>query len=279
MIDTDKKYFSEYFDSIDGKKLFIQGWLPQEIRGIICLLHGLGEHTGRFEEFAENFVENRFAVIGMDIRGHGHSEGLRGHTPSYKHLMKDINYFLDKIRRKFNKDIILYGHSMGGNLVLNYTIRNDASINGVIASAPWLKLAFEPSKMKIYLAKLMENIWPQFTRANEIDIEKLSHDDKIVNEYINDELVHDRISAGMFYQVYQAGEYALNNADKLDISALIMQGTADEITSIDASREFVDTADMCEFKSWPGFYHEIHNEPDSYRVYDYIFQWVEGIIR
>lgn len=275
------KHFELMKKSDDNNSLYIQGWYPEkDSKAVICFVHGLGEHSGRYMDFARFLVKNNIAVVALDLHGHGKSEGKKGHIASYQLLMNDITILINHAKTRFTGiPCIIYGHSMGGNLVLNYVLRHNINYDAIIASAPWLKLPEKPPVYKLAMAWIMNNLWPEFTQSNGIDNTFLSHSKDIIDKYREDPLVHDRISARMFVEIYQAGRWALENADKLDIPLLIMHGSDDHITSYQASRELASRISKdCIFKSWEGFYHEIHNEPGREQAYQYVLEWVNTTI-
>lgn len=144
------------FKSFDGLQLFGQSWQSEtKSRAVICLVHGMGEHSGRYGHVADRLTQAGYSVFAFDLRGHGKSPGPRGHTPSYEALMQDISSLLEVANKQFSQlPSFLYGHSLGGNLVLNYVIRRQPKLKGVIVTGPWLRLAFEPSRFKIILAQI-----------------------------------------------------------------------------------------------------------------------------
>jgi alpha-beta hydrolase superfamily lysophospholipase len=169
----------------------------------------------------------------------------------------------------------LYGHSLGGNLVLNYPLRRRPALTGVIATAPVLKLAFEPPAIQVTLGRWMDKIWPAFLQSNGLELAALSHDPEVIRKYQNDPLVHDRISARLFVGFFEAGHWALENAPRFGLPLLLMHGSADRITSPEASSEFASrVGDRCTLKIWEGFYHEIHNEPEQSAVFDVLIAWL-----
>ena len=174
--------------------------------------------------------------------------------------------------------IVLYGHSLGGNIATNYLLRRDvADLNSAVISSPWLKLAFEPPAFKVALAKMMRNIYPAFTEGNEVDPNDLSTDPEVGKAYAADPLVHSKITAGMFFSAFEAGNWALENASKLELRTLVMHGTEDKLTSPEGSKEFVDKSDgKATFKSWDGMKHEPHNEPGD-SVVEFIAGWIQEI--
>ena len=266
------------FKTFDGLSLFGQSWQPEDrTRAVVCLVHGMGEHSGRYAHVADALTQAGYALFTFDIRGHGKSSGPRGHTPSYEALMKDISSLLEVVNKKFPQlPSFLYGHSLGGNLVLNYVLRRQLHLKGVIATDPWLRLSFEPPRFKIILAQITNYIWPSFSQKNGLDTKVLSRDPEVVHAYENDPMVHDRISARMFISFYQAGQWALEHASEFSLPLLLMQGGADKIISVEAGREFAGKIkENCTLKIWDGLYHEIHNEPEKEEVFKFLIDWLD----
>jgi len=266
------------FKTFDGLSLFAQSWQPKnQTKAVVCLVHGMGEHSGRYSHVADQITQAGYSLIAFDLRGHGQSEGPRGHTPSYEALLQDISSLLEVANKKFPQlPSFLYGHSLGGNLVLNYVLRRQSHLKGVIATDPWFRLAFEPPRFKIILAQITNYIWPSFSQKNGLDTKVLSRDPEVVRTYENDQLVHDHISARMFIGVYQAGQWALEHASEFSLPILLMHGGDDKIISIKASHEFANkkTKD-CTLKIWDGLYHEIHNEPEKEEVFKFFIDWLD----
>ncbi|GAB4286588.1 MAG: alpha/beta hydrolase [Marinilabiliales bacterium] len=267
--------------SYDGLNYYGKSWSNgHHAKGVINLVHGIGEHCARYEELAQKFVENGFDVISMDYRGHGKSEGKKGHTPSYKHYMYDIDMLLSKSMIIFpNLPVILYGHSMGGNLVLNYVLRKNPAIFSLIVTSPWLKLAFESPAIKIKTGKILKNIIPAFTQKTGLKTKNMSSNPDIVEKYENDNLVHGKITLRTFFEVRKAGEYAMENASKLYLPTLLMHGSADMITSWEASKETAAKSNYITFKLWENCYHELHNEPIKDEIFQYTINWLNQVIK
>ena len=263
----------------DGLQLFAQGWKQgAEPRAVVCLVHGLGEHSGRYAHVARALAQAGYATLTFDLRGHGRSEGRRGHTPSYEALMDDIAHLLDEATRRFpNRPRFLYGHSLGGNLVLNYTLRLRPQLAGVIATGPLLLTAFKPPAWKITLGRIMYNLWPSLSLKNELDPKDISRNQDLIQTYTNDPLNHDLVSVRFGIDMLRAGEWALEHAAQFLLPLLLMHGGADSITSADASRRFAERlGGRCTFKLWEGLYHEIHNEPQKQEVFDFMTAWLQA---
>ncbi|MBI4947066.1 MAG: lysophospholipase [Bacteroidetes bacterium] len=271
---------TEYtWPSFDGMNLFGQRWAPDhKPKAVIALVHGMGEHCGRYHEWACRFTENGYAVIAMDNRGHGKSGGTRGDAKKYEFLLNDIDVLLEKTKELFpDTPVILYGHSLGGNLVINYTLRRQPSIKALIATSLWLKLAFDVPAVKEKMGKLLHNFLPSLRQSSGLIIDHLSHDKTVAEKYKNDPLVHDRISLRMFFGVSVAGIWALENASKLNLPLLLMHGSGDLITSHKTSIQFGEnTKNITTLKIWEGLYHELHNEIEKDQVFEFILNWIEA---
>lgn len=261
----------------DGLKLVGESTSPSgEIKGVIVLLHGMGEHFGRYQHVAKYFAGIGYAIVGIDHRGHGKSEGKKGHTPSYDQLMNDIDLLVKKATELFpGKPVILYGHSMGANLAANFTLRKKPVLKGLILTGPYFKLAFDPPAWKVKLGKISAGIIPTLTQPTGLEVEAISRDEAVVSAYKSDPLVHDKITSSFFVNVHTAGPYAIEHAKDLTIKTLAMHGTADRLTSSKGTEEFAaQNPSMIELKLWDGFYHEIHNEKEQQQVFDYMANWM-----
>ena len=271
-----------YWKTTDGLKLYGKYWTPDTaIKGVLCIVHGMGEHIGRFEGMAEVMNQAGYAVIGYDHRGHGKSEGKRGHTPDYKLLLDAVGELLNKADELFpGKARVLYGHSMGGNVVANYVLQRKPIIAGVIISSPWLKLAFDPPAIQVKLAKLVSGIFPALTQSTKLDVNAISRVPEEIQKYQNDALVHDKISTNMFLSVHNQGLWALEHAGEFTLPLLIFHGSADTLTSSRATAEFAAKANKkTTVKIFEGAYHETHNDKTRLEVYSLIKEWLAKTIQ
>jgi len=266
----------------DGLKIHSQGWLPdKKMKGVVCLAHGHGEHSGRYANVGEALSKAGYALLGMDLRGHGISEGPRGHTPSLDILLDDLDLFLKTARQRFpGVPCFFYGHSMGGTLILNFLLRRKEKVAGAVVTGAWIRLSFKPSSIKVLLGKVMNNLVPGFSQPSGLEIAALSRDPKVVRAYKNDPLVHDTISARLFMAITESGEWALEHAADFRLPLLLMQGSADRIVSVPAIEEFAKRAGKkVTLKTWDGWYHEIHNEPEQAKVFKAMTEWLDRHIK
>jgi acylglycerol lipase len=264
----------------DGLLLSAQVWQPEEeIRAVVALVHGLGEHSGRYAHVASALTAAGYALVAFDLRGHGRSEGQRGHSPSWETLLDDIDALLRESATHFpGRPIFLYGHSLGGNLVLSLILDRKPQVAGAVVTGPLLHSAFQPPAWKIKLGETLYSLWPTFALGNELDPNGLSHDPQVVRDYVNDPLVHNRVSARLGIDMLRAGEWALAHASELAVPLLLMHGASDPLCSPQASQEFAQRAPhgVCTFQLWDNLYHEIHNEPEQNQVFQTMVQWLGG---
>ncbi|MCI0519790.1 MAG: lysophospholipase [Chloroflexi bacterium] len=263
----------------DGMRLAGRGWATDDpARGVICLVHGLGEHAGRYAHMAAYFTARGFSVHGFDLRGHGKSGGKRGHAASYQAIYGDIDHLVADARERYpGLSCFLYGHSLGGNLAINYTLARRPALNGVVVTGPGLRTAFTPPAWKILLGKAMKNLAPELVMPSGLDANGLARDPRVKEAYLRDPLVHDRVSARLGMDLLTMGEAALGQAADFSLPLLLMHGGADPLTSPEASRQFAASAgERCTLKIWDGLLHEIHNEPEQEQVFAFTLQWLEA---
>jgi len=268
------------FKSTDDLSLSGRAWMVPsgQPKGVVNLVHGLGEHSGRYAHVGEALVEAGYHLVGFDLRGHGLSGGKRGHTPDIEHLMDDISIFMRESTHRFGEDAptFLYGHSLGGNLVLDYGLRRHPDLAGVIATSPALETTTPTPKAKVALAKFMAKLIPQFTLSNGLETAALSRDSAVVKAYQDDIYVHDKLSAKLGLYILESGRNILDNAKEWDLPLLLMHGTADRICSSQASAKFAKTAsDEVDLVLWEDYYHEIHNDFGKEEVLSKLINWLD----
>jgi acylglycerol lipase len=266
------------WETRDHLRLYAQSWQPEtEPKALVCLIHGLGEHSGRYEHVAARLTGAGYVLAAFDLRGHGKSQGQRGHAPDFQILIEDIGHFLREGAKRYpDLPSFLYGHSLGGNLVLEYALRQRPRLAGLIATGPAFRTAFKPPALKIAIGKIMVRLWPNVSMSNEIDVQTLSRNPDVVRAYVNDPLVHDRLTPRLGIGMLQEGEWLLHHASELSVPLLLMHGAADRLTSPQASSEFAARAgEWCTLKIWEGLYHEIHNETEQEAVLSYLVDWLD----
>ena len=261
----------------DNLTIQAERWAVSQAKAVVCIVHGLGEHAGRYVDAAAFFGEKNIATVASDRRGHGRSEGKRGHTSGFDPLLDEIATLIEKARElNPGKPLFLYGHSMGGNLVLNYVLRRKPQIQGVIATGSWIRLEHPPSPVLLGFAKMMQAVFPAFTQGNGLKTSELSNDPAVVAAYKADPLVHDRITVSTGMAMLEAAAWLDQFSGEMPVPALIMHGGNDKITDPGGSESFASRVkgDVT-WKRWEGLKHEIHQEPAKAEVLSFLVQWIE----
>jgi alpha-beta hydrolase superfamily lysophospholipase len=264
----------------DGLIILGRHWKLPGPKAEVCLVHGLGEHCGRYHHVAEFFAKSNMATLAYDRRGHGRSEGKRGDTPNYEAYLDEIARLLEEAQTQYpGKPIFLYGHSMGGNLVLNFVLQRKPLIRGVIATGSWIKLANPPLLLALVAAKLLRQTFPSFSQNSGLNPRLISKDPQVVEAYLTDPLVHNRITAAAGLAMLEAARRLELFSGKMPVPALIMHGGSDRITQSSGSEHFAlrITGDVT-WKRWDGLFHEIHNEPEQAEVLHFMVDWMEKVL-
>lgn len=263
----------------DGLDLFTQSWKVPNPKALVVLHHGFDDHCGRFGRLVNALNEASYPVYAFDCRGHGRSGGPRGYTPNYGCLLNDYGFVIaDAKNSQPSKKVFLYGHSMGGNIALNYALRRPQGLSGVIVASPQLRLAFEPPVWKVLLARIMSNIWPRFSLKTNLDASTLSHDPQVVHNYQTDGLLHGIQSARLFCSIAKAADYAFAHAGDLALPILLMHGSADRLTDPKATQQFFKSVTFADktLKLYDGQYHELHNETALVVMLTDLVEWLNG---
>lgn len=262
----------------NSTELFGQYWKIDGAKGIVAIVHGMGEHSSRYADFVVLKLNAAgYSVIAFDQFGHGLTKGKRGHCPNYEAVLDSVENLLKKSDDFLGADlpVFLYGHSMGGNVVSNFIIKRDSKIKGAVISSPMLKLAFDPPAWKMIAGKLMRNIYPAFQEVTGLDATAISRNPRAVEKYINDPLVHDKITVNFSLPFFEAGDYAIEHADKIKVPAVVIHGTADKLTDYKGSEAFAKKAgDKVALKLYKDGYHELHNDTVQNEVLADVITWL-----
>jgi alpha-beta hydrolase superfamily lysophospholipase len=276
-----KMKHQEYEWMLDGKRVFAQSWIPdREPKAVVDLVHGLGQHSGRYDRWGTLFSGAGYAMLAIDLFGHGRTEGRTGHVKNYQSLLDQVDLMLNKSGEIFpGVPRILYGHSMGGNIVINYTITRDPPIAALIASSPWLRLVKPISGIEKLFARVADSLAPGLTiKTGRIDPEMICRDPEQWTQIRDDPMMHRKISIRYAHSINTMGEFALRHVYRINRPFLIMHGDADEITSHLASEKFVaNTSERTRLKIWEGFRHELQSEPEYRDVFQYVVNWIEEL--
>jgi acylglycerol lipase len=265
-----------HFKGNRGLLLYYQAWRVAQPKKVLVFVHGLGEHSGRYQHPVSYFTGHGYTCYAYDHQGHGCSEGQRAYVSTFRGYISDLMKFLKFVSEKEkNKEIILIGHSMGGQIVLNYGAQY-SDVVGIIVSSPNVKVANVPVA-KVMAAKIMTWLAPRLPLANEVDPTKLSHDPKVVEAYVNDPLVYRKITVRLAAEI-------LTNQEKMDtvardfrVPCLLMHGGDDEVCDPNGTEQFFQNILIQdkELKIYEGLYHEIFNEKERAQVFRDMEVWIE----
>jgi acylglycerol lipase len=276
---------SDHFELIahDGLRLHGCHWMPGgEARSVICIIHGFGEHIGRYESLSTFLTEKGHAVMGMDLRGHGRSGGKRGYIKSVEVLLSDIGELMIEARKNYlDLPLFLFGHCLGGTLAVTYLLKHKSNeLAGAILSSPMFRLAFEPPRWKIRLGNFLNLLIPRFTLPADLDPMELSSDAEISKAYIEDPLVHNSISYSLYKMSVDNGVLAIKNASMVSLPTLVYHGSDDKLTSCIASREFAANGGRnISLRIWENMKHETHNEWGKEDVLNDLNDWINEVIQ
>ncbi|MBW2031595.1 MAG: lysophospholipase [Deltaproteobacteria bacterium] len=265
--DTDEE--TGYFNASDGLRIFYRIYRSSHEVSRIAIVHGIGEHSGRYGNVVDTLLPKGISIWALDLRGHGKSEGKRGHIRSFDEYISDVLSLIHTIKEKKGDDTkcFLLGHSMGGLVAICFGLKYPDLIDGLIVSSPALGLAVEVPTVKRVLGNLMSRVFPSFTMANGLDVSMLSHDEQVVKAYIKDPLVHDRVSARWFTEILNAMEYVNSSVTKFKIPILMQIARDDHLTDPLVSEEFFERLTVRDktLRVYEGLYHEIYNEKKDMR--------------
>lgn len=271
--------WNDRLSAVDGTPLFVQGWVPPAPRAAVLLLHGLGEHAGRYAHVARHFAAMEIATFALDHRGHGRSGGRRGHAVHFAELVADVDQLWTAVRRHLPAELpwFLLGHSLGGLVALRYLQTHpDAGFVGGILSAPLLGVLVRAPAWKLRLAKLLSQVAPALGLANEIDPEHLSRDPQVLAALAADPLVHDRITPRFYLEMRTAMAEGARDRGMLRVPLLFLLPGDDRVVDAAVTERFAHAlACDVQIHHYAGFRHEPLNDPEHERVLGDIFDWMQ----
>ena len=264
-----------------GVKLYTQAWLPEAHNANLIIVHGLGEHSGRYAHMADYFNQKDIAVFALDQQGHGKSGGKRGHVPKFDDFIEDLEQFRRQTQEEHpGKPTILFGHSMGGLIAFVYLLTYQQNIDAAVLSAPPVGIKIEPPAWQKMLVSILKSLAPSLTLNNDIDAAWLSHDQAIVDAYRSDPLVHPKISVALFSGMLESGKRCLKESVNVTLPTMLVVGSDDKIIDGEAAHQAFEKISSARKKEiiFKGSYHEIHNDFDKLKEFDAILEWLKDIL-
>ncbi|OEF97894.1 hypothetical protein BHF71_10945 [Vulcanibacillus modesticaldus] len=251
-------------------------------KAIVVAVHGSGEHLGRYKHIAKWLNDSQISMIGGDLPGLGRAKGKRGHIDDFNDYLREVDKWIKFAKENWpDLPIFLYGHSMGGLIVLRYieTLEDKDLLNGVIVTSPAIKIGVTIPKWQLVIASLLEKIWPTFRMKSGIKPDQVSRDPNVVEQYTKDPLVYGKVSIGWFFEFVKAIEEVWKNVDKinnLNFPILYLQAGADQLVDPKAADQFVELLhkEKVTYRNIPNLYHEIFNEPEKEEYLKIMTEWI-----
>ena len=262
----------------NGRSLFCRLWEPASCRGLIVIVHGFGEHGGRYEPFAQALAEHHVAVACPDLWGHGQSGGRRGDVKRFEDYLDDLDAILIRLLAAVNQpSCTVFGHSFGGLVAIRWVLRKPQAVRSLILQSPLLEFGFPIPRWKERLTRWFAPWWPSLPIPMGLNPDWLSHDPAIASRYAEDPLVHHAITLRCAAALQEAMRHAMDRATEVTTPTLLLYGMDDRVISIAACQRFAERL-LCE-KRVIGFsdsYHELHHEAVRPTLVEEVARWTHA---
>jgi acylglycerol lipase len=264
-----------FVESADGIKIAYRAWPRAGTQITFAVVHGLGDHAGRYERFARGMANHGMGTFAVDLRGHGMSPGQRGHVDSWSQWTDDVSAFVKHVAAVADSEVVPLGHSFGGAALLSTVLAGKLpSTRRFVVSSPALKLKVVVPAWKMKLATVASRLMPRLAMGNEVDPKSISRIPDVVEAYRTDPLVHSKISSRLGIEFLAATKHILDHAGEIKIPFLILAGTDDRLVDPLGSEELHDrSTSMSELRLLEGRYHEPFNDRDNEEVFTLITNW------
>lgn len=268
----------------DGLKLHLQDWPITQARGTVLIVHGLGEHIGRYEHVAQHLNSWGWNVVGYDHRGHGRSVGAKGRLNDSDSMLRDLSLVIDTVRKNHPGPLVLLGHSMGGLVAARFVAEGlgraapwHRAVDALVLSSP--ALAADMSAVQKLLLAVAGTLAPDQAVNNGLKPDWISRDPKVVAAYVADPLVHDRITPRLARFILDGGELVRARATQWAVPTLLMFAGSDRCVAPRGSREFAAAApkSVLTTHEFGPLFHEIFNEPEQAEVFAVLGAWLQGL--
>ncbi len=266
------------FNGVNACKLYYKTWYPGESpRGALIIVHGAGEHIDRYQNLVSALENSGFALAGYDQRGHGRSEGQRGHINSWGDYRGDMREFIKKARQMFpNTPMFVLGHSLGSLIVLDYLIHDGHNLSGAVISGTSLDPVDAAPPLQKFLAQVLSGIYPTFSMKVPLPGKSLSRDPEVAKAYDEDPMVFWDRTARWGAESLKAIERIEANADKISVPVLFIHGEKDPLVSVEGAQRYFDRVEHPDktIRIYPENLHETYNDLDYPEVVADIERWL-----
>jgi alpha-beta hydrolase superfamily lysophospholipase len=268
------------FQGARNINIYYQGWLPEVApKAVLLIVHGLGEHSGRYMNIVNHFVPLEYAVYGLDHIGHGKSDGEREMVSRFEDFTETLSIFYGMVSEwQAEKPIFILGHSMGGLITSYYLLDHQDKFLGAIISAPAVKIGEGISQATITMAKILSRVAPKMGMVA-LDVNTISRDPEVVNAYENDPLVfHGKTPARLAAEMLKAMLRVNAEVSQIKLPFIAVHGSKDSLADPDGSQMLYDQAGSEDktLKIYEGLYHEVFNEPEREQVIKDVELWLEA---
>jgi acylglycerol lipase len=275
-------HIQDTFKGVRNTNICYQAWLPQgNVNAVLLVVHGLGEHCGRYKNVINHFVPLGYAVYGFDLIGHGRSEGVREFVERFEDYADTLATYYDMVKGwKAGKPIFLLGHSMGGLIATHYLLDHQADFQGAVISAPLVKVSDSISQATITLGKILSALTPK-AGLLALDVNGISRDPEVVAAYVNDPLVfHGKTPARLAAEMLKAMQRVTAEVGKITLPFIVVQGSQDKLVDPAGAQMLYDRASSKDkvLKVYEGLYHEVFNEPERAQVLKDVETWLAAHI-
>lgn len=269
-----------HLEGVGGVRLHYRTWEVERPRAALLVVHGMFEHSRRYQEFGEVMAGVGFSSFALDTRGHGASEGRRGHVRRFDVLLQDLDRFRREVQGLLDPGVPLFlvAHSLGGLIGIRYLEEYDAPLRGAVISAPWLGTAVDVPRWQILAANALNRILPAFPFPFRLDPADLSHDPERVGDYRDDRVIHHTITPRMFLEISAAIDLALRRGDRITVPVHFILAGDDRLVDTSRSLAFARSlparADIS-ITLLDGHYHEVLQETGRAAVFAEIRDWID----
>lgn len=280
-------------ESAGDPKIFTQTWagslgaLPGDTSRELLIIHGMGEHSSRYDSVIEGLGSSFNRIVAFDLRGHGRSSGIRGHVDSFDDFLSDVGRVLRWMKESSKgkkQNVFLYAHSMGSLIGLRFLQKfagQFPELKAAVLSSPFLGIRLAVPKWKTLAAKVLVRTLDRLQLSNEINPSYISHDSRVVADYVKDRLVHNKCTPRLYFELLKAHEDVYKDA-VIPIPVLFLVPMADELVDAEKALSFIEdqlgkvsSKKQFTVQKYPGFYHEAHHEIKKDQVFRDVRNWME----
>lgn len=254
-------------------------WRPEQSRGLLVILHGFGEHGGRYAPVAERLAAGGWTIVVPDLWAHGSSGGLRGDLADLDAVIHELRTLVEDVclPASGHRAYAIYAHSFGGLLAIRWAVEDPGALARLVIQSPLIETAFHIPTWKISAAEMLAKLLPRFSFSMNIDVRALCRDAEVVRRYQADPAVHNRMSARTYVSTVRTRDAILRDAARLQVPVLLLLGSDDQVISTQAAEAWLAHV-ACDKRTrvFPGAYHELHFEPMKDDVLEAVARWLRG---